>query len=207
MNFVYITTNLVNEKQYVGSHNGEEDDSYLGSGRAILEAVKKYGNNNFKREILEECNPEENLILEEKYIKEYNTLIPNGYNISPTGGIGLNHYHSEEVKQKISKKQKGRKLSDESKKKMSKAKKGKPVPGAKGNIPWNKGKKGVSEKTSKKMSDAHKNRENYYWKGKTLPEEIKQKIRESKTGKKHSKETKEKMRISQQRRREQEKNN
>jgi hypothetical protein len=56
MNFIYITTNLINGKQYVGSHNGTEDDNYLGSGKpAFSNALKKYRKENFKREVLEFC--------------------------------------------------------------------------------------------------------------------------------------------------------
>ena len=47
-------------------------------------AIKKYGKENFKKEILEFCdNKEEAYHLQIKYINEYNTLSPNGYNISP----------------------------------------------------------------------------------------------------------------------------
>jgi len=106
MNFVYLTTNLVNEKQYVGSHKGDINDGYLGSGRpALANAIKKYGKENFKREILEECKPSSNLLLEEKYIKEYNTLVPNGYNILPTGGYGI---MTDKIRKKIQQKQKGK---------------------------------------------------------------------------------------------------
>ena len=109
MNFVYVTTNLINRKQYVGSHKGEENDIYLGSGKILLKAIKRYGKENFKKEILEECDPSLNLILETKYIKEYNTLVPNGYNISVTGGNGLGGKLNEETKRKIKNKQKGKK--------------------------------------------------------------------------------------------------
>lgn len=109
MNFIYITTNLINGKQYVGSHNGDINDSYLGSGKVFLKSVKKYGKENFKREILEKCDPKNNLLLEEKYIKEYNTLVPNGYNISPTGGHSLRGKINEETIEKIKNKQKGKK--------------------------------------------------------------------------------------------------
>jgi len=51
MNFIYIITNLINGKQYVGSHCGDENDTYLGSGKIFLKAYKKYGKENFKREI------------------------------------------------------------------------------------------------------------------------------------------------------------
>ena len=44
--FVYITTNLINKKQYVGSHYGNKDDSYLGSGYVLKLSIKKYGKEN-----------------------------------------------------------------------------------------------------------------------------------------------------------------
>lgn len=103
INFVYITTNQLNGKQYVGSHYGNVNDSYLGSGRYLSKAIKKYGRENFKREILEVCDSSMNLLLEEKYIKEHNTLTPNGYNVSPTGGHGLGGRLSEETKRKLRK--------------------------------------------------------------------------------------------------------
>ena len=184
MNFVYLTTNLINGKQYVGSHNGEENDSYLGSGRPyFLRALEKYGKENFKREILEICDASDNLLLETKYIKEHNTLIPNGYNISPTGGHGLNGKLNEETKKKISKNisgekhpnwnkpspMRGKKHSEETLKKMSENRKGKPA--------WNKGKK-WSKETKEKISEKikGKNHPNF---GKHLSEETKEKIRQS----------------------------
>ena len=104
MNIVYKTTNLINGKQYIGSHYTKNiEDGYLGSGFALKLALKKYTRNNFKREILEYC---ENLIdarkLEEYYIQKLNTLSPNGYNISPTGGMGIFGVHSAESKNKMS---------------------------------------------------------------------------------------------------------
>jgi len=101
MHFIYLTTNVVNNKQYIGSHFGNENDNYLGSGKLILKAIKKYGKSNFTRIILEECDESLKLSLEEKYIKDYNTLVPNGYNVSPTGGHGLNGKMSQETKEKI----------------------------------------------------------------------------------------------------------
>ena len=55
-NYIYITTNILNNKQYVGSHCTDNiDDGYIGSGRLFLKAVRKYGKENFSREVLEEC--------------------------------------------------------------------------------------------------------------------------------------------------------
>ncbi len=50
---VYRTTNLVNGKFYIGVHKTEDPhDKYLGSGKYLKNAVAKYGNENFKKEIL-----------------------------------------------------------------------------------------------------------------------------------------------------------
>jgi group I intron endonuclease len=102
-NFVYITTNLLNGKQYVGDHscNDLEKDNYLGSGN-FNNALRKYGRANFKRKELEFFSTKQEAFnAQEKYIKEYNTLSPNGYNISPTGGFGVKGFLSEESKRKI----------------------------------------------------------------------------------------------------------
>jgi hypothetical protein len=106
-NFVYLTTNLITNKKYVGDHSCDnlEEDLYLGSGTYYKYAEKLYGKENFKRQILEEfSNKQDAFNAQEKYINEFNTLTPNGYNISPTGGIyreggGL---HSKETKDKMS---------------------------------------------------------------------------------------------------------
>ena len=136
MNFVYITTNLINKKQYVGSHNGEPNDNYLGSGKIINKAINKYERKNFKRKILKITETrKEAFDLEKPYIKKFNSLLPNGYNISPTGGMNeWGGKHSKETKKKLSEKRKGK-------------------------DPWNKGKKGVqqhSQKTKDKLSKLNK---------------------------------------------------
>ena len=42
--YVYLTKNLVNGKVYVGSHSkGIRNKRYLGSGKNIKKAIKKYG--------------------------------------------------------------------------------------------------------------------------------------------------------------------
>lgn len=50
---IYRTTNLVNGKTYIGQHCYKDiDDDYLGSGLEILKAIKKYGKENFRKDIL-----------------------------------------------------------------------------------------------------------------------------------------------------------
>lgn len=59
---IYKTTNLINNKIYIGKHKTDNiDDDYLGSGTYFNNAVKKYGRENFQREILFECKSEEEM--------------------------------------------------------------------------------------------------------------------------------------------------
>lgn len=123
--YVYLTTNLITNKRYVGSHKGLIEDSYLGSGKLLLNSIKKHGRNKFKREILKETpTKEEAFSLEEKYIEIYKTLYPKGYNLSPKGGLGVPNCFSQESKDKISNSNKGnqtwlgKKHSEESKEKI-----------------------------------------------------------------------------------------
>ena len=48
---VYETTNLINGKYYIGVHR-KNGKNYLGSGKILIYAIKKYGRDNFMREIL-----------------------------------------------------------------------------------------------------------------------------------------------------------
>lgn len=66
---LYKTTNLINQKFYIGMHSTKnKDDSYLGSGKILLLAIKKYGRSNFKKEILDTCPSREDLAKQEKEI-------------------------------------------------------------------------------------------------------------------------------------------
>ena len=85
---IYKTTNLLNGKSYVGQQS-TNDEMYLGSGKILKLAIKKYGVENFKKEIIEECLTREELNKREIYwIKKLNP----DYNLHPGGYGGYNEF-------------------------------------------------------------------------------------------------------------------
>lgn len=60
--YIYLTTNLVNNKIYVGQHRTAIfDKRYFGSGILIAKALRVYGKKNFIVKILKECESGEEL--------------------------------------------------------------------------------------------------------------------------------------------------
>lgn len=99
---IYLTINLVNNKVYVGQTT-TNDCSYIGSGRFIKKAIKKYGKSNFlKIVLLSNIDSIEQLNLWETfYINLFgsrNSKI--GYNVRP-GGSRSKFKHSKEAIEKI----------------------------------------------------------------------------------------------------------
>ena len=100
--YVYITTNKINGMKYIGQHSGEIDDNYLGSGVKLKNAIKKYGKENFFKEILYIASSEKELNEKEKeFISKYNAVNDSEfYNIAP-GGEGYNVKDLSEENYKI----------------------------------------------------------------------------------------------------------
>lgn len=194
MTGIYIIQNLINNKGYIGKSVNIENRfirhlSELRHNRHcnpyLQKAFNKYGENNFKLNILEECN-EKALDNKEKYwIKYYkDKKICELYNITDGGTGGkMPQYIIDKARPKISKAAKegnyvrhigeangmyGKHHTLESRKLISKHRKGKPS--------WNKGKH-LSQKTKNKLSKANK--------GRKCTEKTKQKISQALIGKTH----------------------
>ena len=90
--FVYLTTNKVNGKRYIGQRYYDTKEKwklYLGSGKILKDAIKKYGRNNFTVKILENCKTKEILNDREKYwIKKYNAIVDDSFYNIAIGGDG-----------------------------------------------------------------------------------------------------------------------
>ena len=93
---IYRITNLINKKVYIGQSTNVNKrikehfyKAELESGQdynsPLHRAIRKYGEENFSTELLEECSVESLDEREKYYISINNSIVPNGYNISAGG--------------------------------------------------------------------------------------------------------------------------
>jgi group I intron endonuclease len=157
---VYLITNLLNNKQYVGQTIQSLEKrwqrhcwkSTSQNSMPICKAIAKYGKDNFKIELLTSCISQEELNEKELfYTNELNTWSPNGYNLRAGEGRGS---MSDETKAKIATANTGMKRTPEARQNMSEAHKGKVLP----------------PEQRKKISDANKGENNHFY-GKTHTQE------------------------------------
>jgi hypothetical protein len=98
---VYKTTCLINNKIYIGVHKTKKPyDSYLGSGKLILYAIKKYGKENFTKEILFIFDNKLDMFKKEiELVTEDFCLREDTYNMFPggSGGCKLNPEKRKEM--------------------------------------------------------------------------------------------------------------
>lgn len=96
---IYKITNTVNNKYYIGRHSTNNvDDGYMGSGIWIKNAIRKYGRENFIKEILDEANSSAELWeLEKHYVNENVVKDENSYNMSVGGKHYLHGLNKEEL--------------------------------------------------------------------------------------------------------------
>ena len=114
--FVYITTNLINGKRYIGRCKFDTTrpnawKTYLGSGVALKLAVKKYGRQNFKKVIVSWAMNEEELNNQEMTLIDFFDAVQsdNYYNVS-NGQYSNAWIHKTEEEKNIIRK----KISDKS---------------------------------------------------------------------------------------------
>jgi len=108
--YIYEVTNLINGKNYIGQHITDNlEDGYLGSGKALKAAIKKYGRDNFKKEILVFANGSASLnFIEKCLIPLWWAELPTNYNMMEGGHNGARM--TVEARNKISKSRTGKKL-------------------------------------------------------------------------------------------------
>lgn len=127
---LYQITNIVNNKIYIGIHQTMNlNDSYMGSGKLLLAALKKYGKDNFKKTILEVFTRECDMIKREiEIVTEDFCRRDDTYNIMPGGKFGSSERnglsfagrnHTDEAKLLISNAATCRKHNSSAKEKMS----------------------------------------------------------------------------------------
>jgi hypothetical protein len=99
---IYKTTCLINQKFYIGQHETNDiNDSYLGSGLLICASIKKYGKENFIKEILHVFDNKHDMNLKEAEIVNLDLLKnPLCLNLSP-GGQGGNLGDGASLKNKL----------------------------------------------------------------------------------------------------------
>jgi hypothetical protein len=93
---IYKTTNLVNGKEYIGKHQTKViDDGYLGSGKNLKRAIKKYGVDNFKKTILFTFSLESDMVNKEiELVTEDYCSRSDTYNICPGGRGGFGYINN-----------------------------------------------------------------------------------------------------------------
>ena len=146
--YMYKITNKLNNKEYIGVHKTEYvDDNYMGSGTAITNAIKKYGKNQFNKEILEYFNTEE-----EAYIKE-SQIVNEDY-------VKLKNTYNQTVGGKRPPSRKNIPMTDEQKQKIKKwanSEQGKASSINGGKIGWKRKGGWTQEEIEKRVQTSHQN--------------------------------------------------
>lgn len=132
---VYLVTNKVNGKQYVGQSVGTLNYRWKkhlaavkeGSSYYFHRAIRKYGEEHFSTEPLHICETKEEMdFVEMFYICLLCTKSPKGYNSTEGGEGTVGHKHTEKSIQQMRESHSGAVVTEEHKEKLRKASKGVP---------------------------------------------------------------------------------
>lgn len=220
--YIYIVTNTINNKIYIGQHKVNKiHDYYFANGISnsgkiysrkktyFSKAILKHGFENFKKDVIEYCNKDNVNEREIFWINKYDSKNSDiGYNLT-NGGDGLSGYKmteehkakigltnsmcSKETREKLRLANIGKRHTPESIEKMRLIKTGiKCTEEAKRKISESNKGRVVSEETKRKIGDANK----ISLLGKKLSDEVKEKLRISSTGRIKSPETRLKLSIA-----------
>ena len=136
---LYTIENQINGKWYIGissqvARRWIEHKSGHGS-KLVYQAIKKYGLDSLKFDILCEGCKENIKKLEIAMIEKYNSMAPNGYNLTAGGEGSVGYTHSEETRRKMRESRTGKrngmygkKHSKETRRKIASKAKGRKCP-------------------------------------------------------------------------------
>lgn len=179
MRYIYCFKNIVNNKAYIGQTNNptKRKNEHMknvhdGHKGILYHSIRKYGEDNFSFDVIEECEDHLSNEREIFWINFYDSF-ENGFNLT-TGG---DHFsHSEITKNKIGSAFRGKSLSEEHKKKLRESNLGKkPPPHSEETL--QKMSNSMKGKNTGPKSDEHKRKLSNAHKGKKLSEEHKEKLR------------------------------
>lgn len=197
--YIYLTTNLVNGKKYIGKKVADSFQKwYYGSGVLLKEALDKYGKSNFSVTVLEmlpDGSTDKQLSEREIYwIDKFNAVESDEFYNLDHGGSGwnlpekrskrhresikANHWskseRANEIAAKISKGLTGKHLSEEHKKKISESH----------TNPSPEVRRRLSEAhLGKSLSEEHKSKISESLRGRARDEDVRKRISESSKGK------------------------
>ena len=111
--FIYITTNMINGMKYLGQKSFDDNNkwrNYLGSGKALKNAIRKYGKQNFDRNIICFCYSPEELNEAEYALSVFLNVVEdrNWYNLCYGGEVPIGYVATDEARSKMSEAQKAR---------------------------------------------------------------------------------------------------
>lgn len=174
-NYFYKTINILNGKYYYGIRSCNKlPDFYIGSGTALKNAIKKYGKDNFIKEIIADYPTRKEASDHEARVVTCELIqLDECYNCRTGGDNEFTSLLTEDHKKKISQSIKGRKCSEETKLKIGKANKGKYC----GEL---------SPMYGKELTEEHKNKIGKASKGRKWSETTRQKQSEVQIGKKRT---------------------